>query len=78
MKIKNFINNKIINNKLKKIKNENKRKPINTTNKKSTMKDFVIKVVGYVNSYNSGREVLAESEYDLDEINIASVTDSYI
>ena len=78
MNIKNFINNKIINNKLKKIENENKRKPINTTNKKSTMKDFVIKVVGYINSYNSGREVLAESEYDLDEIKIASETDSYI
>ena len=57
---------------------ENKRKPFSNdaTNKK--LKDFVLKTVGFINSYNYGRDNLVPAEYDFEEIRRAAETDSYI
>lgn len=57
---------------------ENKRKEISPTTNKGKMKDFVVKTVGFINSYNVGRDVLVPPEYDFEEIKRAAETDSYI
>lgn len=70
--------NRDINKAIKKIEEENKRKNLSPVDKNSKMKDFVVKAVGYINSYNVGREMLAPPEYDFEEIKRAAETDSYI
>lgn len=57
---------------------ENKRKSFNNTSNSKTIKDFVLKTVGFINSYNYGRDNLAPAEYDFEEIRRAAETDSYI
>lgn len=57
---------------------ENKRKDVSPTANKGKMKDFIVKTVGFINSYKVGRDVLVPPEYDFEEIKRAAETDSYI
>lgn len=61
---------------MKKYEAANKRADFSSGNKKK--KDFLIKAVGFINSYNVGRDVLTPPEYDFEEIKRAAETDSYI
>ena len=70
--------NKDIAKAIERIEAENKRKNFSPVNSTSKIKDFVIKTVGFINSYNSGRDMLAPPEYDFEEIKRAAETDSYI
>lgn len=57
---------------------ENKRKSFANEKSNNKIKDFVLKTVGFINSYNYGRDNLAPAEYDFEEIRRAAETDSYI
>lgn len=57
---------------------ENKRKDLASVKQNNKVKDFIIKTVGFINSYNVGRDMLAPPEYDFEEIKRAAETDSYI
>lgn len=70
--------NKDIAKAIERIEAENKRKNFSPVNSNSKIKDFVIKTVGFINSYNIGRDMLAPPEYDFEEIKRAAETDSYI
>lgn len=70
--------NKDIAKAIERIEAENKRKNFSPVNTNSKIKDFVIKTVGFINSYNIGRDMLAPPEYDFEEIKRAAETDSYI
>lgn len=56
---------------------ENKRKSF-SNEKNNKIKDFVLKTIGFINSYNYGRDNLTPAEYDFEEIKRAFETDSYI
>lgn len=70
--------NKDIAKAIERIEAENKRKNFSPVNSNSKVKDFVVKTVGFINSYNIGRDMLAPPEYDFEEIKRAAETDSYI
>lgn len=55
---------------------ENKRKSV--TKNTSNIKDFVVKTMGFINSYGIGRDTLTPPEYDFEEIKMAAEADSYI
>lgn len=64
---------------MKKYEAENRRSSFESAStNKSKVKDFVVKTVGFINSYNAGRDMLAPPEYDFEEIKRAAETDSYI
>lgn len=57
---------------------ENRRESLEVNSQKRKPKDFLIKTIGFINSYAIGRELLAQPEYDFEEIKRAAETDSYI
>lgn len=68
-----------INKAIQRYEAENKRKDMSTAKtKNNALKDFVLKTIGFVNSYNVGRDTLTPPEYDFEEIKLAAETDSYI
>ena len=62
---------------IKKYEAANKRAEF-TTDSNKKKKNFFVKTVGFINSYDFGRETLAPPEYDFEEIKRAAETDSYI
>lgn len=61
---------------IQKYEAENKRKTF--SNESNKIKNFVLKTIGFINSYNYGRDNLVPAEYDFEEIRRAAETDSYI
>ncbi len=51
---------------------------VNVQLNKNNYKNFIVKAIGFIASQGSSRSVFVDPEYDLDEIRIASESDSYI